>query len=148
MRTPYSVCPITPSLFNQKQFCLYSKCSENRDTHYYVTRFLKLYHQSVHITKFADDTTVTGLVSGSDETEYRAEILELTSWCEENNLLLNSSKTKELIVDFRKKPTPILPITINNEPIELVDSFKFLGTRISNDLGWNENIDSFLTKSP
>ncbi len=39
----------------------------------------------------------------NDEFSYREEINHLAEWCTENNLLLNVSKTKELIVDFRKK---------------------------------------------
>ncbi len=36
-------------------------------------------------------------------SSYREEINSLAGWFTENNLLLNISKTKELIVDFRKK---------------------------------------------
>ncbi|ONI45395.1 hypothetical protein AN641_04260 [Candidatus Epulonipiscioides gigas] len=53
--------------------------------------------------KFADDTTIIGQISNNDEFSYREEINHLAEWCTENNLLLNVSKTKELIVDFRKK---------------------------------------------
>jgi hypothetical protein len=34
---------------------------------------------------------------------YREEVSELALGCQENNLSLNISKTKELIVDFRKQ---------------------------------------------
>ncbi len=61
------------------------------------------------ILKFADDTTVVGLISEGDETNYRNEVLELTAWCTLNNLELNITKTKELIIDFwRKKTDPLL----------------------------------------
>ncbi|KAI3355125.1 hypothetical protein L3Q82_017989 [Scortum barcoo] len=53
------------------------------------------------IVKFADDTTVIGLIAGDYETAYREEVRALTSWCQDNNLHLNIGKTKELIVDFR-----------------------------------------------
>ncbi|KAI3365546.1 hypothetical protein L3Q82_010623 [Scortum barcoo] len=49
------------------------------------------------IIKFADDTTtVIGLITGvDDETPaYREEVRALTSWCQDNNLQLNVSKTK------------------------------------------------------
>ncbi|KAK1803680.1 hypothetical protein P4O66_021084 [Electrophorus voltai] len=49
--------------------------------------------------KFADDTAVMGLISDNDERAYLEEIKHLENWCQENNLLLNISKTKELIVD-------------------------------------------------
>ncbi len=55
------------------------------------------------VVKFADDTTIIGQITNNDETSYRGEINNLAEWCTENNLLLNVSKTKELINDFRKK---------------------------------------------
>ena len=47
-------------------------------------------HHSNTIVKYADGITVVGLISGGDETAYREE----TVWCRENDLLLNTSKTK------------------------------------------------------
>ncbi|KAI5087018.1 gastrula zinc finger protein XlCGF28.1-like, partial [Silurus meridionalis] len=44
---------------------------------------------------FADDTVVVGLISNNDETAYLQEVKNLERWCQENNLLLNVSKTKE-----------------------------------------------------
>ncbi|KAK1784718.1 hypothetical protein P4O66_003397 [Electrophorus voltai] len=38
-----------------------------------------------------------GLISDNDERAYLEEIKHLENWCQENNLLLNVSKTKELI---------------------------------------------------
>lgn len=58
---------------------------------------------STTIVKFADDTVVVGLISNNDETAYLEEIKNLETWCQENNFLLNVSKTKEMIVDFSTK---------------------------------------------
>ncbi len=60
-------------------------------------------HSSTSIAKFSDDTVVLGLISNHDETAYLDEVERLTSWCQDNGLSLNVSKTKELIVDFRKR---------------------------------------------
>jgi EAL domain-containing protein (putative c-di-GMP-specific phosphodiesterase class I) len=40
-----------------------------------------------------------GLITNNDETVYREEFRELAVWCQDNNLSLNVSNTKELIVD-------------------------------------------------
>ncbi|KAK3524848.1 hypothetical protein QTP86_007847 [Hemibagrus guttatus] len=100
------------------------------------------------IIKFADDSTVTGLISDNEETAYRAEVQHLVAWCADNNLLLNTSKTKELIVDFRREKgrTHDL-IHINGMAVERVSSFKFLGTHISEDLSWTTNTSSLVTKA-
>ena len=52
-------------------------------------------HSSNTTIKFADDTTVVGLISEGDA--YRAEVEQLTGWCRDNNLVLNTTKMKELI---------------------------------------------------
>lgn len=94
---------------------------------------------SVLIFKFSDDTTLEGLISNADETGYRAEVNRMVNWCQSNDLELNVAKTKEIIVDFRSQKTPILPLTIDGQDVEIVDKFKFLGTTISNDLKWEAN---------
>ena len=66
-------------------------------------------HNSNTIIKFADDKTVVGLVTDNDETAYREEVIDLTVWCKNNNLSLNVIKTKEMIVDYRKRRTPSTP---------------------------------------
>src|SRR4029434_1880392 len=60
-------------------------------------------HSSNLIVKFADDTTIVGLITDSDESTYREEVDTLTTWCQDNNLSLNTSKTKEKIVDHRRR---------------------------------------------
>ena len=43
-------------------------------------------------------------------------------------------KTKEMIVDYRKKRTEHTPILIDGAVMEQVESFKFLGVHITNKL--------------
>jgi hypothetical protein len=62
------------------------------------------------IIKFADDTTVLGLITDNDETAYRDEVRDLAVWCQDDNLSLNVIKTKELIVHHRKG-TSTLPFS-------------------------------------
>ena len=52
-------------------------------------------HDSNTIIKFADDTTVVGLITDNDETAYREEVRDLAGWCQNSNLSLNVTKTKE-----------------------------------------------------
>jgi hypothetical protein len=57
------------------------------------------------IIEFADDTTVVGLITDNDETAYREGVRDQTVWCQDNNLSLNVIKTKEMIVEYRKRRT-------------------------------------------
>ena len=100
-----------------------------------------------HMVKFADDTTLVGLITKNDETHYRKEVNLLTTWCRDHNLLLNVSKTKEMVVDFRKSLTEHPPLTIDGAAVERVSSTKFLGVHISEDLSWATNSASLVKKA-
>ena len=50
-------------------------------------------HSSNSIIKFADDTTVVGLITNNNKTTYKEEVRALGVLCQENNLSLNVSKT-------------------------------------------------------
>ncbi len=93
-------------------------------------------HNSNRFIKFADDTTVVGLISNRDETKYRREVSRLAGWCSDNNLSLNVEKTKEIVVDFRRVHSLHAPLTINGATVERVSSTKFLGVHITEDLSW------------
>ncbi|KAK1804694.1 hypothetical protein P4O66_003525 [Electrophorus voltai] len=100
------------------------------------------------IVKFADDTVVVGLISDNDERAYLEEIKHLENWCQENNLLLNVSKTKELIVDCSKKQERhYQPVRISGTTVERVDSFRYLGVHISQDLSWSRHTSSLAKKA-
>ena len=76
---------------------------------------IESHHSSIPLLKFAHDTTLVGLVSDSDESEYRHEVSSLVSSCYTNNLQLNASKTREMMVDFRKRNKPRAPIIVNGD---------------------------------
>ncbi|XP_061644735.1 uncharacterized protein LOC133485287 [Phyllopteryx taeniolatus] len=103
-------------------------------------------HPVVKLVKFADDTTVIGLIKDGNESAYRQEVEWLELWCVRHNLELNTLKTVEIIVDFRRHPSPHLPLTLSNCPVSAVET-KFLGIRVSEDLKWEININSILKKA-
>ncbi|KAI3353126.1 hypothetical protein L3Q82_019253, partial [Scortum barcoo] len=105
-------------------------------------------HSTNTIVKFADDTTIVGLISDNDETHYREEIQHLTQWCSNNNLVLNTSKTKEVIVDYRRsRRTEHAPLLIHGEAVERVNNIKFLGIHITSDLTWSMNTAHLVKKA-
>ncbi len=106
-----------------------------------------LMFSTFNVVKFADDTTVIGLITDNDETAYREEVSTLTKWCQENHLSLNIDKTKELVVDFRRQSREHTPISIDKTPVERVNSFKFLGVHITEDLTWSAHTDAVLKKA-
>jgi hypothetical protein len=57
-------------------------------------------------TKFADDRTVVGLITGNGETACREEVRELVVWGQDN-ISLNVSKMK----DYRQRRAEQAPLT-------------------------------------
>eukprot|EP00061_Rhincodon_typus_P004141 g21837.t1 len=75
------------------------------------------------------------------------EIEGLVSRCNDNNLSLNVSKTKELIINFRKKEGGHGPIYINGAEVERVKSVKFIGVTIANNLSRTSHVDATVKKA-
>ncbi len=99
------------------------------------------------LLKFADDTTLIGLIQDGDEAAYRQEVKELAVWCILNNLELNTLKTLEMSEDFRRNPPALPTLTITNRSVTAVESFRFLDTTISQHLKWDNHIESIVKKA-
>ena len=96
---------------------------------------------NVNLIKFADDSTIQGLISNDDESFYKKEVNSFVSWCTEHFLLLNIKKTKELVIDFRRKKEDIKPLEIEGEKEDIVNSYKYLGITINDKLDWSDHVD-------
>ena len=73
------------------------------------------HHASVQLIKYADDTSVEGLIENSDESVYRQHVDFLVSWCGRNNLKLSTLKTKgddHRLLEGKKSPVTQLLIAI------------------------------------
>jgi hypothetical protein len=64
-----------------------------------------------------------------------------------NYLNLNVSKTKEVIWDFRRHPTPAAPVSVNNMPVEVVKDYKYLGLTIDKDLSFTQHVKTQVKKA-
>ncbi len=111
-------CVLSPLLFS-----LYTNDCTSRDP-------------SVKLLKFSDDTTLIDLIQDGDESAYRQKVKELAVWCSLNNMELNTLKTVEMIVDFRRNP-PALPPTHHHEQhcecsevILIPGHYNFSGTEV------------------
>ena len=124
------------------QGCVLSPLLYSLYTHDCVASF-----NTNQVIKFADDTTVIGLITNDDETAYRREVEILELWCQENNLALNVDKTKELIIDYRRPPRAHSPIQIGGTAVERVKEFKFLGVHITEDLTWAVQTERVVKKA-
>lgn len=76
----------------------------------------------------------------------RSSLTLSSGFSELNRLHINTSRTKEMVVDLRRKPTPIAPVNIQGLDIEVVDRCKFLGVHLNSKLDWSENIQVLYKK--
>ena len=56
-----------------------------------------------------------------------------------NYLMLNVNKTKELVIDFRHKPSYLPDLVIKGEKVERVSQYKYLGTVLDSKLNFDQN---------
>ena len=87
-----------------------------------------------HLFKYAYDKALLGLITENNHQIYETEVQNLVSWCDSNCLQLNTKKTKEMVIDFRKFQHDPPKLSINGEVVERVDSYSYLGVEISNQL--------------
>ncbi len=91
--------------------------------------------------------TLLGLISGGDECAYQDKVEQLSVWCNENYLALNTTKTKELIIDFRRKKTDVQSLFIGGDCVERLSDFRFLGIHLQDDLTWSINTTAIMKKA-
>ena len=102
---------------------------------------------NVPLIKYADDTSIQALItSDTDLTNYMIEIGRFVTWCKDHYLQLNIKKTKEFIIDFRRKDNAHDSIVISGETVERVNEYKYLGVVFDDQLNWYSQSKSVLTK--
>ena len=81
------------------------------------------------------------------EKQYRRQIDDTAKRYRQHNLILNTKKTKELIFYLRKSKHYCIPVTVNNENVEQVKTFKYLGIILSSDITWHDNVAAVTNKA-
>lgn len=60
------------------------------------------------------------------------------------HLILNVDKTKELVIDMRRKKTETAHILIKGQSVEIVPSYKYLRVHVDCKLDWKMNSNAIL----
>lgn len=93
---------------------------------------------------FADDAVLT--YSHYDKTVLRDKVQEdidrIHEWLINNRLTLNADKTKYLLIKNNNNHIDDFTLKINNNDIERVEAFKYLGVIIRDNLKWNTHVDT------
>ena len=107
---------------------------------------LPLYTNNVYTDLYADDTTVYDIQDSVEEieTNLQSTLNNLHAWCRDNGMILNSSKTKVLLVTTTQKRQRLqnenLDLKFNNESLTMITNDKILGVYVDNNLTWSEHI--------
>ena len=107
---------------------------------------LPLYTKNVNADLYADDTTVYDIQDSLEMIQYNLEsaLNNLHIWCKCNGMLLNSAKTKVMLITTNQKRHRLnsdnLDLTFNNDSISMTTSDKILGVFVDNSLTWTEHV--------
>ena len=99
-----------------------------------------------YVIKYADDTVIIGNISDDDEEKYFHQVECFVRWCQDNFLNLNVRKTKEMYIDYRKVRN-YGKLSIMCEDVAVVDSYKYLGVHIDNQLNFSGNVHHVYKKA-
>ena len=97
--------------------------------------------------KFVDDTEALHSSKDPKDKSLQNAATYINDWTDENNMRLNTTKTKEMIFCFQRVEPSFDPIEINNTVIQRVPSAKVLGLTIQEDLKWNTHVEEIIKKA-
>lgn len=78
---------------------------------------------SIKLLKFADNTTVVGLIFDNNESIYRSKVACMSLWCSANILDLNTLKKVDMRIDFCKMQLAHSLLEINGTAVKMVELF-------------------------
>ena len=102
-------------------------------------------HIKVKTDFYADDATVYEISKSKQEIERNLQlaIKDLARWCKQNGVIINTEKTKVMLVTTRQRRSIInenLNLSLNNIQLLTVSNEKVLGVQIDNNLSWGEHV--------
>ena len=71
----------------------------------------------------------------------------IQEWTANQKMLINAKKTKTIIFNYTTKYQFTTRLKVNQQPLEILESTKLLGTIIQNDLKWEQNTANIVTKA-
>jgi len=95
---------------------------------------------------YADDTTLSDIQNTKHELEISLQnaLNKLDNWCTCNGMVVNTGKTKILLISTRKKRTKLdsdeLCLTWKDKRLQMVCHDSLLGVLVDNNLSWTEHI--------
>lgn len=110
-----------------------------------------VFHLTLHgkLILFADDACLSYVENDPliMKSHMQKDIDILAKWFINNRVTMNVKKTKAMLISKNhSNRTVSLNLRSQNNPIEQVEKFRYLGITIQNDLKWNEHTNSISRK--
>jgi hypothetical protein len=100
------------------------------------------------ILKYADDTVILGLISNhNDIICYQSELNRISELCQDNYLILNPAKTKEMVFSTKRTSPTVDPVHLDSVPIALSEQITYLGVIIDSKLKFSAHAQAVHTKA-
>ena len=110
-------------------------------------QMIKDMRAALPIFKFVDDSTLSEIISKkAEKSQLQSAVNDTVTWTKENGMLINPTKTYEMVIAGRTQTEDIPEIKIDNTPIERVESTKLVGVHIQSNLKWDKHVDSMIAK--
>ena len=74
--------------------------------------------------KFVDDTSVSEVINKGEQGKMQSLVNVINTWCIDNNMKLNQSKCKDMIISFAKNRPKLDPNFVNNHELVQYPQFK------------------------
>ena len=94
---------------------------------------------------YADDTTAYDIQSNMQTLQQNLQnaLILLNKWCRENGMVINTDKTKVMLITSRQKRSNLqdnnLELNFNDVDLKLSSNEKILGVQIEENLLWNSH---------
>ena len=97
-------------------------------------------HDKVLTHKYIDDITLTESISATNKGYLQETVHTVKERPDNNNMRLKETKTKEMLISFKKNAIETQPLLINKKAIERVTHFKILEVWLSDTLSWSHHV--------
>ena len=114
----------------------------------YIDGLARIQLHGGSITMFADDLLLYKVIrTPSDFDALQYDVNTLVQYISDHDLKLNVQKCKSLLISRRRNSVCSQPVKINEQPLEKVDLYKYLGVLISSDLSWSQHISYICSRA-
>ena len=113
---------------------------------------LPLYTNDVTTDMYADDTTLFDIHVSKEviQANLQEALKNLDIWCKHNGMVLNSSKTKVMLVTTSQKRSKLnddtLSLLYKDATLQMISFDKVLGVYVDNNLSWSFHVNFLMKK--